>query len=50
VAGRSELTIVVIEHPSLAKVLKIAFSAIWNDALTFDEAHERFVTMRKKTA
>jgi HTH-type transcriptional regulator, sugar sensing transcriptional regulator len=50
VAGRSELTIVVIEHPSLAKVLKIAFSAIWNDAWTFDEAHERFVTMRKKTA
>ena len=25
VAGGSELTIVVIEHPSLAKVLKIAF-------------------------
>jgi sugar-specific transcriptional regulator TrmB len=50
VAGRSELTIVVIEHPSLAKVLKVAFMAIWNEALTLDEAHERFVTLRKKTA
>ncbi len=41
VAGASELTIVVVEHPSLAKILKIAFDAVWAQGLTFDEAHEQ---------
>ena len=41
VAGDAELTIVVIEHPSLAKVLKIAFDAVWERGLTFDEAYGR---------
>jgi sugar-specific transcriptional regulator TrmB len=43
VAGSSDLTIVVVEHPSLAKVLKIAFNTVWEQGLTFDEAHERLV-------
>ena len=50
VAGRSELTLLVIEHPALAKVLKIAFMAVWKDGLTFDDAYDRFVARRAKTA
>jgi sugar-specific transcriptional regulator TrmB len=40
VAGSSELTIVVVEHQSLAKVLKTAFDAIWETGLTFDQADD----------
>ena len=43
VAGSSELTIVVVEHQSLAKVLKTAFDAIWETGLTFDQAHQLLV-------
>ena len=40
VAGAlADLTIMVVEHPSLAKVLKIAFEAVWSEGLTFDEAN-----------
>lgn len=46
VAGSSELTIVVVEHQSLAKVLKTAFNAIWESGLTFDQAHD-LLTARK---
>jgi HTH-type transcriptional regulator, sugar sensing transcriptional regulator len=38
IAGRDDLTSVVIEHPDLAAVLKIAFEAVWTPALTFDQA------------
>jgi HTH-type transcriptional regulator, sugar sensing transcriptional regulator len=41
VAGRSDLTIVVVEHPSLARVLRMAFNAYWAEGLTFDEASRR---------
>ena len=50
VAGGSDLTIVVVEHPSLAQVLKIAFSTVWENGLTFDEAYDRLVRRRAKTA
>lgn len=50
VAGRVELTMLVIEHSSLAKILKTAFMAYWNDGLTFDEAYDRLVARRAKTA
>ena len=51
IAGSSELTIVVIEHPQLAKVLKIAFESVWAAGLTFEQAYEQFVAGRaKKTA
>ena len=40
VAGRSELTMLVVEHPMLARTLKIAFDAVWADALTFAQARE----------
>jgi len=47
VAGASELTIMVVEHPSLASILKIAFNTVWEQGLTFDEAHERLVGQRQ---
>ena len=41
VAGETDLTIVVVQHPALAQLLKIAFDAVWAQALTFDEAAAR---------
>jgi hypothetical protein len=42
VAGRDTLTIVVVEHPSLAQLLKLAFNAVWERGLPFDEARARW--------
>ena len=50
VAGSSELTIVVVEHQSLAKVLKTAFDAIWETGLTFDQAQDLLVARKAATA
>ena len=50
VAGSSDLTIVVVEHPSLAIALKVAFDATWAQGLTFDQAYDRLVTRRTQTA
>jgi HTH-type transcriptional regulator, sugar sensing transcriptional regulator len=41
VAGPSELTIMVIEHPELARLLKIAFEAVWSRGLTFEQVSSR---------
>jgi len=41
VAGPSQLTIMVIEHPELALLLKVAFDAVWSQGLTFDEVLAR---------
>jgi sugar-specific transcriptional regulator TrmB len=49
-ADGSDLTIVVVEHPSLAKVLKIAFDAVWSQGLTFDEAQERVAEREVRVA
>jgi sugar-specific transcriptional regulator TrmB len=43
VAEGSELTMVVVEHPSLAQTLKIAFSTVWNVGLTFEQAYDQQV-------
>jgi sugar-specific transcriptional regulator TrmB len=52
VAGSAELTIVVVEHQSLAKVLKTAFYAIWETGLTFDQAYDLLIKSKEpvKTA
>jgi sugar-specific transcriptional regulator TrmB len=52
VAGSSEsdLTIMVVEHPSLAKILKIAFNAVWEQGLTFEQAYDQLVERRRQTA
>jgi hypothetical protein len=47
VAGSAELTIVVVEHQSLAKVLKTAFDAIWATGLTFDQAYDLLIKSKE---
>lgn len=42
VGGAADLTMMLVEHPALARVLKIAFEAIWAAGLSFEEAQERF--------
>jgi len=49
VARSSGLTMMVVEHPQLAKVLKIAFQAVWEQGLTFDKAYGRRGARRAKT-
>jgi hypothetical protein len=41
VANSEALTIVVVEHPSLATVLKVAFNAIWDNGEPFLDAVAR---------
>ncbi len=50
VAGSADLTIVVVEHPSLAKTLKLSFDAVWSTGLTFDEAEERLEAQLARSA
>lgn len=50
VAGSTEMTMVVVEHPSLARILKVAFETVWNQGLTFEQAYDRLVTRQVKTA
>jgi hypothetical protein len=38
VAAGSDLTIMVVDHPSLAAVLKMAFNAYWDQGVDFEEA------------
>jgi sugar-specific transcriptional regulator TrmB len=46
VAGQFDLTIMVVDHPSLAMVLRIAFNAYWAQGLTFDEASSQVAATR----
>jgi sugar-specific transcriptional regulator TrmB len=50
VAGPSELTIMVVEHPALASTLKISFQAVWDRGLTFEQAHDLQVRRRAQSA
>ncbi len=50
VAGPSELTIMVVEHPALARTLKISFQSVWDRGLTFDQAYDLRVSRRTQTA
>ncbi len=43
VAAGSELTMLVVEHPSLAKILKIAFMRVWEQGLTFERAYDMLI-------
>lgn len=40
VAAGAALTMLVVEHPALAKVLKIAFMHVWSAGMSFEEAYE----------
>jgi hypothetical protein len=37
-AGQARLTTVVVEHPALAQVLKLAFESVWGTAMTYEQA------------
>jgi hypothetical protein len=50
VAGPSELTMMVVEHPALARTLKLSFQSIWDRSLTFEQAYDRRVKRRTQTA
>jgi sugar-specific transcriptional regulator TrmB len=47
VGGSSILTMMVVDHESLATLLKIAFEAVWESGLTFEAASERVAAERK---
>ncbi|MEX1072295.1 MAG: helix-turn-helix domain-containing protein [Chloroflexota bacterium] len=48
-AGRN-LTMMVVEHPSLAKVLKTSFIATWERGLTIDQAEARLADGQRRSA
>jgi sugar-specific transcriptional regulator TrmB len=50
VAGGSQQTMLVVDHPSLACVLRIAFTALWDQGLTFDQAAAESRFRRRLTA
>jgi HTH-type transcriptional regulator, sugar sensing transcriptional regulator len=50
VAGPLALTLLVIEHPSLAKILKVAFNTVWESGLTFEAAADQVAPPTAKTA
>jgi HTH-type transcriptional regulator, sugar sensing transcriptional regulator len=50
VAGTPDLTIMVVEHPELASVLRTAFEAVWATGLTFEQAYDRQVRRSSQTA
>jgi sugar-specific transcriptional regulator TrmB len=41
VAGRNDVTTLVIEHPHLARTLKIGFESVWATGVTFTQACRR---------
>jgi HTH-type transcriptional regulator, sugar sensing transcriptional regulator len=47
VAGSSILTMIVVDHPSLARLLKIAFEAVWASGSPFEEASARLSRERQ---
>ena len=50
VGAGKDLTIMVVEHPSLAQTLKTAFTAVWERGLTFEQAHDRLVKQQRQPA
>ena len=49
-ASTMELTMMVVEHPSLARVLTTAFDAYWAQGLTFEQAGARPVGAASSSA
>jgi sugar-specific transcriptional regulator TrmB len=50
VAGTSDMTMVVVEHPSLATMLKVAFESYWERGLNFEEAQRQALDGRAQSA
>ena len=49
IASGSELTIMVVDHPSLAAVLRMAFNAYWDQGVDFEEAAARTPAEARQT-
>ena len=45
-----DLTIMVVEHPSLAKVLKTSFESTWAQGLTIEQAEKRYAASKRRSA
>ena len=45
-----DLTMMVVEHPSLATLLKMAFNAYWDKGTTFDQASRQAEAAHSRTA
>lgn len=50
VGSGGDLTIMVVEHPSLAMVLKTSFETTWERGLTIDEAEARLAAKQRRSA
>jgi HTH-type transcriptional regulator, sugar sensing transcriptional regulator len=50
VGSGQDLTIMVVEHPSLAQVLKAAFESYWQLGLTIDEAERQHALRSRRSA
>ena len=50
VAGQAELTIVVVEHSALAKILKVAFDSVWSQGVEIDDVERRAPKRRVRVA
>ena len=50
VSSGRDLTIMVVEHPSLARILKTAFEATWTEGLTLDDAERLARARGRQTA
>jgi sugar-specific transcriptional regulator TrmB len=50
VAGRAVLTMIVVDHASLARLLKIAFDAVWETGLTYEQAAEQLTARTARSA
>jgi len=45
-----DLTIMVVEHPSLAQILKTSFESTWAKGLTIEQAAAAYATRQRKSA
>jgi sugar-specific transcriptional regulator TrmB len=50
VVGSFDQTMLVVEHPSLAGILKVAFGAVWEQGFTFEQALEQHKLRQRQTA
>jgi HTH-type transcriptional regulator, sugar sensing transcriptional regulator len=50
VGSGGDLTIMVVEHPSLAQVLKTSFESTWAQGLTIQQASEAYAASQRRSA
>jgi hypothetical protein len=50
IPGSSDFTIVVVQHQSLATVLKAAFNAYWEQGLEFEQAYGQYIQAQIESA